>query len=271
MPNEIIYPVPLKDIVISEDNVRHTEADKDLQELADSIKRHGQLQPVILIGEHGKPPYKLIVGQRRFLAHRDILNAKEIRATLVKKMTDTQAKVRSLAENMCRADLTYSDAADAITALYKEFGRNDKNVAKETGLSLQKVRQYIYIEERASAETKRKLREKKVKPVDVQRALQAASDDIDKADELLERMKKYDYDRYQKQRMVEYGRRNPKASVKEIIAKAEEPTVEPRLIVRLSDKARSGLAAAAKKMSLEPDEVAARAVEEWLSTKGFIQ
>jgi ParB/RepB/Spo0J family partition protein len=268
MPDDKIYSVPLKDIEVSDDNVRHTEPDKDLRELADNIRRHGQLQPVVLIGEYLKPKYRLIVGQRRFLAHRDILNAKEIRATFVKEMGDTEAKICSLTENLCRVELTYKDAADAITALYKVFGRNDRRVARETGLSLQKVRQYIYIEERASAQTKRRLREKKVKPVDVQRALRAACDDIDKADALLERMK--DYDKYQKQRMVEYGRQHPTASAREIVARAEEPTVERQLIVRLSDKARSGLATAAQKMSMEPDEVAAKAVEEWLSTRGFI-
>ena len=267
--NEAVYPVPVKDIEVSDDNVRHSERDKDLHELADNIRRHGQLQPVLLIGEFGKPKYRLIVGQRRFLAHRDILNAKEIKAIFVKGMTPTEAKICSLAENMCRTDLTYNDAADAITALYKAFGRNDRRIEKETGLSLRKIRQYIYIEERASKETKQKLRQGKVKPADVQRALRAASDDINKADQLLERMKRYD--KYQKQRMVEYGRQNPKASVRDIIAKAEEPVVERKLIVKLSDKARSALALAARKMSMEPDEVAARAVEEWLSTQGFIQ
>jgi ParB/RepB/Spo0J family partition protein len=268
MPDEKIESVPLRDILVSDDNVRHTGADKDLQELADSIRKHGQLQPVLLIGEYGKPKYHLIVGQRRFLARRNILRASHIKAIFVKEMTDTQAKVWSLAENMCRAELTYRDAADAITALYKAFGRNDKKVARETGLSLQKVRQYIYIEERASAETKRKLRQGEVKPVDVQRALRAASDDIDKADHLLERMEKFD--KYQKQRMVDYGRQNPKASVREIVAKAVEPTVERQLLVKLSERARSGLAVAAKKMYMEPEEVASRAVEEWLSTQGFI-
>lgn len=268
MPNEIIYPVPLKDILVSDDNVRQSEPDKDLQELADNIKRLGQLQPVLLIGEYGKPKYQLIIGQRRFLAHRDILKAKEIKATFVKSMTDTEAKICSLAENMCRVDLTYGDAADAITALYREFRHNDRKVATETGLSLQKVRQYIYIEERASAETKQKLRQGKVKPVDVQRALRAACDDIGKADKLLERMK--EYDTYRKRRMVEYGQQNPRASVSEIVARAEEPRIERQLIVKLSDKARSGLATAAEKMSMEPDEVAARAVEEWLSAQGFI-
>jgi ParB/RepB/Spo0J family partition protein len=268
MPNEVIHTVPLKDIEVSEENVRHSEPGKGLEELARSIKRHGQIQPVLLIGEFGKPKYRLIVGQRRFLAHRDILNAKEIKATFVKRMSDTEAKVRSLVENMCRADLTYRDAADAVTALYKELGHSDERVASETGLSLQRVRQYIYIEERASKETKRKLGQGKVKPVDVQRALRAASDDIDKADELLERMK--DYDKYQKKRMVEYGQQHPRASAREILAKAAEPVVERQLLVKLSDKARDGLVAAAKRMSMEPDEVAARAVEEWLSTQGFI-
>jgi ParB family chromosome partitioning protein len=268
MPNDRIYSIPLKDILVSDENVRQSKPDKDLQELADSIEKHGQLQPVLLIGEYTKPKYQLIVGQRRFLAHRDILRAKEIKATFVEEMTDTEAKVCSLAENMCRVDLTYKDAADAITALYKKFGRSDRRVAKETGLSLRKVRQYIYIEERASAETKRKLRERQIKPADVQRALQAASDDIGKADQLLERMKKYD--KYQKRRMVEYGQQNPRASVREIVARAEEPRVERQLIVKLSDKARNGLVTAAQKMSMEPDEVAAKAVEEWLSTQGFI-
>jgi ParB family chromosome partitioning protein len=269
MPNEVIHSVPLRDIEVSDENVRHSEPDKDLEELARSIRRHGQIQPVLLIGGWGgRTPYRLVVGQRRFLAHRDILKAKEIKATFVKKMSDIEAKVRSLVENMCRADLTYKDTADAVTALYREFDHDDEKVASETGLSLQRVRQYIYIEERASKETKRKLRQGKVKPVDVQRALRAASDDIEKADELLERMK--DYDRYQKKRMVEYGQQHPRASVREIVAKAEEPVVEPQVLVKLSDKARNGLAAAAKKMAMEPDEVAARAVEEWLSTQGFI-
>ena len=68
MPDDRIYSVPLKHIVLSDDNVRQTEPTKDLQELADSIKRHGQLQAVVLIGEYGRPKYHLIVGQRRFLA-----------------------------------------------------------------------------------------------------------------------------------------------------------------------------------------------------------
>jgi len=270
MSTEQVYEIPLKDIDIDKGNVRHAETNGELEELADSIKKHGQLQPVVLRGKYGHPPYKLIIGQRRFLAHQRIPK-KTIKATFSETISNVEAAIRSLAENMCRVELSYADAANAITALYKEFDHNDRQVAKETGLSLQRVRQYIYIEERASPQTKADLRRKGgVKPVDVQRALKAASDDIGKADKLLEIMKKYQFDKYQKSRMVEYGETHPKASVEEIAKQAQKPSVERAFIVRLSERARKALIDAAEKLSMSPDEVAARAVEEWLSSKGFV-
>ncbi len=60
--SEEIYSIPLKDIKISEFNVRLTNQRTDIKELADSIKKYGLLQPVTLRGIHGKPPYELIVG-----------------------------------------------------------------------------------------------------------------------------------------------------------------------------------------------------------------
>ena len=270
MPDQQVYEIPLRDIQVDTENVRQSEPDKELQELADSIRRHGQLQPVVLRGEYGRGPYKLIIGQRRYLAHKDILRKRTIKATFAGRITNTQAAIRSLAENLCRVELSYADAADAITALYKRFERDERRVHRETGLSLQKVRQYIYIEERASQETKKKLRAKKVKPVDVQRALRAASDDIGKADQLLELMKKHELDKHQKSRMVEYGREHPRASAGKIVERAKAPVVEQSFIVKLSERARTGLLAAARKLATAPDELAARAVEEWLSSKGFV-
>jgi ParB family chromosome partitioning protein len=265
-----IHDIELKHIKVDGANVRQSEPDRELQELADSIKRHGQLQPVVLRGECAQPPYKLIIGQRRYLACKDILNKKSIQATFGGDMDDTQASIRSLAENMCRVDLGYEDTANAVTALYKHFDRSDRRVAKETGLSLQKVREFIYLEEKASPKTRRKLREGKVKPVDVKRALHAASDNIEKADELLDRMEKYGLDKHQKARMVEYAKKHPRASADEIIKGAQEPVIERSISVKLSDRARAGLQKAADKLDMAPDELAAKAVEEWLSSKGFV-
>lgn len=265
-----IHEIRLKDISVSKDNVRKQNIDTDLQELAESIKRHGQLQPVVLLGEFGKPPYEIIIGQRRYIAFRDILNVHTIKATFAGKISNVEASIRSLAENMIRSDLSYEDTANAVTQLYKHFGRDDHRVHKETGLSLRKVRQFIHIEERASKKTKSQLRQGEITPVDVQRALWAASDDINKADELLELMKKYKFDKFQKGRMVEYGKTNPRASAREIIERAKPPAVERTFIVKLSENARKALIMASEKLAMNPDELAAFAVEEWLMEKGFV-
>jgi ParB/RepB/Spo0J family partition protein len=266
-----VHDVRIKDISVDDENVRHSRAELDLEELADNIKRHGLLQPIVLRGTYGNPPYKLIIGQRRFLAHKKILHAETILATFAGKITDTEAAVRSLAENMCRVELSYSDAADAITALYKHFKRDAHQVAKETGLSAKKVNQYIYIEERASDKTKKRLHSGKVKPVDVQRAIRAASEDIEKADKLLDLMAKYELTPPAKRRMVEYGEENPHADAEVIVKKAQEPVVERQVLVRLTEQARKALLRAAETLDMGPDEVAAKAVEEWLSTKGFFR
>src|SRR5271157_3846720 len=249
MQDEMVHNVPLKDIEISGDNVRQSEQNRDLQELADSIRTHGQLQPAVLIGEFGKPKYRLIVGQRRLLAHKNILGHSTMKAVFIPKMNETEAKVCSLVENMCRTELTYNDTADAITWLYIKYDRDAQRVHKETGLSVRKIHQYVDIEERASAETKKKLRAGTVKPVDVHRALQAAHDDIHKADGLLQKMQTYD--RYQKQRLVEYGKSHPGASVVQLVKHAEQPEPERQLIVKLSDAVRRALQEAAKAMSMD--------------------
>jgi ParB/RepB/Spo0J family partition protein len=266
----MIYEIPVDKIDISDKNVRKNVVDHDLQELADSIRLHGQLQPVVLRGAFQDPRHELIIGQRRFLAIRDILKRKHIKAMFAGKISNIEASIRSLTENMVRSDLSYADTADAITELYKHFDRDDRRVSKETGLSLRKVRQFIDIEERASEKTKQKLRKKEVQPVDVQRALRAASGNIDKADELLELMKKYSLSTFQKGRMVDYGQANPRASAEEIIKRAEPPAVERTIIVRLPEKARIGLITASKQLRMSLDEVASVAVEEWLASKGFL-
>ena len=67
-----IFEIPLSQIEISRDNVRESRPETDLDELAASIKIHGLLQPVVLKGRFGNPPYELIGGQRRYLAHQKL-------------------------------------------------------------------------------------------------------------------------------------------------------------------------------------------------------
>lgn len=265
-----VYLVPVTAIKLSDENVRQHQQDKELDDLVQSIEKHGLLQPVLLKGSPTDgPPFELIVGQRRYLAHRR-LGRKDIPAVFGGPLNDIQAKIRSLAENMHRVQLTYEDAADAVTFLYTKLGRNDRKVAAETGMSLKKVRQYIYIEKIASEETKKKLHSGKVTPADAQRALRAAGGDSAKADHLLQLMEKHKLTTYEKKRMVEHGSAHPQASIEDLLTEAKRVKVEPSIVVNLSGPERQALEQAAGKLRASEEEVAVQAISDWLRDKGFL-
>ncbi len=270
-PLEQIHEVDIDDIELSHDNVRLSHATKDLDELAASIKRHGLLQPIVLIGEVGKPPYKLISGQRRFLAHKDILKRDKIRAVFTQRaLSKTQAVVQSLVENLQRVELEYADIAKAVTFLYEKLGKDEEKVQKETGLSLRKIRDFILIEARATPKMKTLIRERKVTPIDVKRAISAAQDDLRKAQELLDLMMEYKPNTDQKRRIVLYGGSHKRASAKNIFSEAIKPQIEQNIVVSLPEEVRVGLIEATKSLRMAPEELAAKVLSDWLRTQGFV-
>jgi ParB/RepB/Spo0J family partition protein len=267
-----IYEIPLTDIRVSHNNVResHANATKDLDELAASIKKHGLLQPVVLIGEFGKPQYELISGQRRYLAHAQILKRHDIRAVFAaKKLSKTEAVIRSLVENLQRVELEYADTAKAVTFLYKELG-DEKEVQKSTGLSLRTIRDFILVEARATPKMKALIKERKVSPADVKRAMRAAQDNLRKAQELLDLMMKFKPSGDQKRRIVSYGQQHKGASAENIFNEAVRAQVEQNIIVTLPPEIRQGLVEATKSLRMDAEELAAKVLSDWLRAQGFV-
>jgi ParB/RepB/Spo0J family partition protein len=267
-----IHEVPIVDINISHFNVRESQASatKDLEELAASIQKHGLLQPVVLIGEFGKPPYELISGQRRYLAHVDILGRRTIRAIFAAaKLSKPEAVIRSLVENLQRVELEYVDTAKAVTYLYNELG-SEQEVRKATGLSLQTIRDFILVEARATPKMKALIRKRKASPADVKRAIRAAQDNLKKAEELLDLMMKYKLSGDQKRRIVSYGQQNKAASAKNIFNEAVKARVEQILIVTLPDEIRSALLKATKSLRMDAEELTAQVLSNWLHSQGFV-
>jgi len=265
----MIVPVELSKIEISDSNVRKQGVEQDIEELMDSIKAVGGLiQPVKLIRK-GANKFELFVGQRRFRAY-EKLRWPKIPGIIIDKLEKDEAEIHSLIENVHRSELNDADAARATTELYKRYHRDVKKVSRVTGLSPQRVRQYVEIEEQASAKTKRKLKEGKVKPADVQRVLRAAQGDLNKADEMLDMMKEYQLDKHQKGRLVEYGEDHPKWSARKIFEEAIQPRVEKSVLVPLSPKLRDGLQRAVDACRRTPDEITAQALEHWLNVNGYL-
>ncbi|MEM2704786.1 MAG: ParB/RepB/Spo0J family partition protein [Candidatus Bathyarchaeia archaeon] len=126
-----VVDIPLEKLTISKFNVRRELG--DISELVDSIKTVGVLQP-ILVRPIGKDRYEVIVGSRRFAAAQKA-KLKTIPA-IVKEMSDDEAIIESLVENIQRGDLEIEEIAEAYNIIRKLDKRYTQEVlAKKIGKS----------------------------------------------------------------------------------------------------------------------------------------
>ncbi|ODS39050.1 MAG: hypothetical protein A7316_00830 [Candidatus Altiarchaeales archaeon WOR_SM1_86-2] len=139
-----IKDIKTADIQLSELNIRKdidagTE-DVGLEDLADSIKEKGLLNPLI-VRRRDDGTYELIAGQRRFLACQR-LGWESIPAIIRDITDDTDATILSLVENVHRADLNPIDKARAYQKIHEKYKDHNK-VAKETGVSVPTIKRYL--------------------------------------------------------------------------------------------------------------------------------
>lgn len=105
--------------------------EEPLQELANSIKLHGVLQPILVVERDGR--YLIVAGERRWRASK-LAGLKEI-PCLVAEFTNSEIKEISIIENLQRKDLTPIEEAQAIKELIDEFGWTQEVVAERLGKS----------------------------------------------------------------------------------------------------------------------------------------
>ena len=268
----IVYEVPLSEINTTDSvNVR-TDTNTDnfkesIKELAESIRENGLLQPVVLRGTYGYPPYDVVIGQRRFLAHKE-LGLKNTKATFTGEITDTEAVVLSLSENLLRREMNHADIARAITKLYEEFGKDERKVQEKLGLSIKAIRSYIQVEAQATPKIKSLIEQGKLSMMDAKRAIIAAQGDDAKADAFVDMLAKMT--KYEKIRAVEYGKANPTASVDQIVEKGQTPKIEETIILNLPRKVSKALKDATEQLARDSEEIIMGALTEWLATNNYL-
>lgn len=106
-----------------------------LQELSDSIKEQGVIQPILVV--KSKNGYMIVAGERRWRAAK-LAGLKTIPA-IVKDYSDTKKKQVALIENIQREDLNVIEVARAIKELMEEEGYTTTEVAKLTGKNISTV------------------------------------------------------------------------------------------------------------------------------------
>lgn len=104
---------------------------ESLHELADSIRIHGIIQPLIVVSKDDG--YMIIAGERRYRAAQ-LADYQDI-PVIVKEYDDVKIQEISLIENLQREDLNPIEAAQAINKLMKEHSYTQEAVAERLGKS----------------------------------------------------------------------------------------------------------------------------------------
>ena len=129
---DAVEKINLKKIRAGVYQPRQNFEETELQDLADSIKEHGVIQPIIL-RKTDEDFYEIIAGERRFRASK-IANLTEIPA-IVRKFSDNDALEIAIIENVQRSDLSPTEEARGYQRLMKEFSYTQEIVAKKVGKS----------------------------------------------------------------------------------------------------------------------------------------
>lgn len=132
-PGGGVLQAPLDDIAPNPRQPRSHFDPQELAELADSIRTHGILQPLIVTAAAEPGQYTLIAGERRLLAARQ---AGLTHAPVILRETSDQGRLEiALIENVQRLDLNPLEAAEAFRQLAEDFQLSHAEIAQRVGKS----------------------------------------------------------------------------------------------------------------------------------------
>lgn len=130
-----VVELKITDIEPDMEQPRKMFDEEKLQELSNSIKEQGVIQPILVV--KSKNGFTIVAGERRWRAAK-IAGLKSIPA-IIKDYTDTKKKQVALIENIQREDLNVIEVARAIKELMDVDGYSATEVAKLTGKNVSTV------------------------------------------------------------------------------------------------------------------------------------
>jgi ParB family transcriptional regulator, chromosome partitioning protein len=126
-----VEEIKISEIIPNPNQPRKIFDEDALNELANSIKTHGVIQPIVVNKEENG--YLIIAGERRWRASK--LAGLDTVPCIIKNYTERQIKEISIIENLQREDLNPIEAARAIKQLMDEYNFTQETVADRIGIS----------------------------------------------------------------------------------------------------------------------------------------
>ncbi len=122
----------LSKITANPNQPRKNFDEQALRELAESIKRHGVIMPIV-VNDNGDGSYMIIAGERRFRASK--LAGKQTIPVVIRNYSEREIKEISLIENLQREDLNPIEAATAMKQLMIDYKLTQDELAERIGKS----------------------------------------------------------------------------------------------------------------------------------------
>lgn len=127
-----LVELPIDSIMPNPNQPRKSFDDDGLQELADSIRQVGLIQPLVV--RHFEGGYELVAGERRLRACK-ILNMPTVPCLLEGGMIDQESALIALIENLQRENLHYLEEAESYVTLLNTYGLTQEQLAERLGKS----------------------------------------------------------------------------------------------------------------------------------------
>jgi len=140
-PGNLVVNLAIDDIDKNPYQTRYGMDEESLEELAESIRINGVVQPVVVRPAEKEGRFILILGQRRCLASK--MAEKTTVPALVKRVSEQQAAEMTIVENLQREDLSPLEHAEAFKVLSQKFGLTQQQIGERVGLARESVSNYM--------------------------------------------------------------------------------------------------------------------------------
>jgi len=128
-PGEQVKNIPIEKILVNPAQPRKQFDEDSLKELAQSIKQHGIIQPLVVTPKGDK--YRIVAGERRYRASK-IANISSIPA-IIRNHAELEELEIALVENVQRVDLSPLEQAISIVKLRDQFSLSLTQISKKLG------------------------------------------------------------------------------------------------------------------------------------------
>jgi ParB family chromosome partitioning protein len=174
IPGNLVVNVAISDIDKNPFQTRYVDDDDALEELAESIKANGVVQPIMVRPGDEDGRYILVLGERRLLASKKA--GKTTIPALVRRVSLQQAAEMTIIENLQREDLSALEQAQAFRVLSQEFSLTQAQIGERVGLSRESIANYMRLL-KLPREVMQLLAEKKITFGEAKELLKLENDD----------------------------------------------------------------------------------------------